>query len=133
MTNKLYLKEIKGKGRGVFCKETIYKDEAIEICPLLVLPSSDFDALSSSHLIDYIFNFNVEEKTVALALGFGSLYNHQVYPNAAYILNRETKVISFFALEDISANKEICINYKGAYGQDFKEWFDLRNIEYKEM
>jgi len=67
MTNKLYVKEIKGKGRGVFCKETIYKDEAIEICPLLVLPSNDFDALSSTQLIDYIFNFNAEEKTIALA------------------------------------------------------------------
>ena len=133
MTNKLYVKEIKGKGRGVFCKETIYKDEAIEICPLLVLPSNDFNALSSTQLIDYIFNFNTEEKTIALALGFGSLYNHHVYPNAAYILNRETNMMSLFALSDIPADKEISINYKGVYGKDFKEWFDLRNIEYQEM
>lgn len=131
MTKKLFIKEINGKGRGVFCKQRISKDEAFEICPVLVLPVKDYDILTASQLVDYFFNFNKEEGTLALALGFGSLYNHAVHSNAAYILNRETKQISFFALEDIPAGTEICINYAGEQGQEFKEWFESRNIQYK--
>ena len=131
MTKQLFIKEIKGKGRGVFCRQLISKDEAFEICPVLVLPAKDYDVLTASQLVDYFFNFNKEESTLALALGFGSLYNHAVHSNAAYILNRETKLITFFAIEDIPAGTEICINYAGEYGQEFKEWFESRNIQYK--
>ena len=87
--------------------------------------------LIASGLVDYFFNFNKEENTLALALGFGSLYNHAVLSNAAYILDRETKTIRFYALVDIAAGTEICINYAGERGQEFKEWFESRNIEYK--
>ena len=128
---KLFIKEIKGKGRGVFCKDHISKDEAFEICPVLVFPEKDKDTLMTSHLVDYFFTFNKEENTMALALGFGSLYNHAIHSNAAYILNPEQKVMTFFALEDIPAGKEICINYGGEPGQEFKEWFEVRNINYQ--
>jgi uncharacterized protein len=64
-------------------------------------------------------------------LGFGSLYNHAIDCNAAYTLDREARTIRFFALEDIAAGKEICINYAGERGNEFKEWFDSRNIVYK--
>ncbi|MGC4103169.1 SET domain-containing protein-lysine N-methyltransferase [Ferruginibacter sp.] len=127
---KLFIKNIKGKGRGVFCNQLIRKDETFEICQLIVLPTEDTDTLLSSHLSDYFFNFNKEEKTLALALGFGSLYNHAIYSNAAYVLNREQKTISFYALQDLPPNTEICINYGGEHGKDFKEWFESRNIHY---
>lgn len=133
MKKRLFIKKIKGKGRGVFCKQLIHKDEEFEVCPLLVLPATDYDTLTASHLADYFFNFNKEENTLALALGFGSLYNHAVDSNAAYTLNREHKSISFFALEDIKPNTEICINYAGEKGQEFKEWFESRNIKYKSV
>lgn len=131
MNKSLIIKEIKGKGRGVFCKQIIYKDEIFEVCPVLVLPAQDHDTLVNSHLVDYFFNFNKEENTLALALGFGSLYNHAIYSNAAYHLNKENKVLTFFALQDIPAGTEICINYAGESGQEFKEWFESRNIFYK--
>ena len=122
---------MKGKGRGVFCKQLIAKDEEFEISPVLVLPAEDYDTVRASQLVDYFFSFNKEENTLALALGFGSLYNHAVYSNAAYVLDREAKTITFFALEDIKPDTEICINYAGERGQEFKEWFESRNIELK--
>ena len=131
MKKKLFVKEIKGKGRGVFCKQRIGKDEIIEVCPVLALPAQDHDTLVNSGLVDYFFNFNKEENTLALALGFGSLYNHAVHSNAAYTLNRESKTLTFYALKDIDPNTEICINYAGESGQEFKEWFESRNINYK--
>jgi uncharacterized protein len=131
MKKQLFVKEIKGKGRGVFCKQLISKDEAFEVCPVIVIPASDYDTVKASRLVDYFFSFNKEENTLALALGFGSLYNHAVNCNAVYYLNRQKKVITYYALEDIPAGKEICINYAGEHGQEFKEWFESRGIEYK--
>ncbi|MGG9960535.1 SET domain-containing protein-lysine N-methyltransferase [Ferruginibacter sp. SUN106] len=131
MKKELFIQKVKNKGRGVFCNRPINRDEVIEVCPVLALPAKDYDTLVASQLVDYFFNFNKEESTLALALGFGSLYNHAVNSNAAYVLDRETKQITFFALEDIPAGKEICINYAGEQGQEFKEWFESRNIPYR--
>jgi SET domain-containing protein len=128
MKKQLYIKKIKGKGRGVFCKQIIWQGEEFEICPVIVLPASDYNILTASRLVDYFFNFNKDEQTLALALGFGSLYNHAVDSNASYTLNREDKLIIFYALEDIKPGTEICINYSGESGHEFIEWFEARNI-----
>ena len=124
----LYIKEVKGKGRGVFCKQEIRKDEIFEICLLLVIPSEDYSYVIETQLVDYFFNFNKEENSKAIALGFGSLYNHAVYSNAAYLLKPESKTIEFFALEDIKPGTEITINYGGERGKDYNIWFESRNI-----
>jgi SET domain-containing protein len=131
MSKLLFVKDIKGKGRGVFCKQNIAKDEIFEICPVLVIPATDYDIVKASRLVDYFFNFNKEENTLAIALGFGSLYNHAMYSNAAYTLDQNTRTMSYYALQDIPAGTEICINYAGETGQEFKEWFESRNIIYK--
>jgi uncharacterized protein len=133
MSKQLYIKNVKGKGRGVFCKQTIAKDEVFETAPLIVMPAADYNTATSSVLTDYFFNFNKEESTLALVLGFGSLYNHAVHSNAAYSLNRENKTMEYYALEEIKAGTEICINYSGEYGKQYKEWFEARNIVVKEI
>ncbi len=132
MNKQLYIKEIKGKGRGVFCKKKIAKDAIIETAPVIVLPAADYHIATASALADYFFNFDKEEGTLALVLGFGSLYNHAVHSNAAYSLDRENKTMQYYALEDIKPGTEICINYGGEQGKEYKEWFESRNIVFKE-
>jgi uncharacterized protein len=132
MSKQLYIKNIKGKGRGVFCKQTIEKDEVFETAQIIVLPADDYSTATASSLCDYFFNFNKEESTLALVLGFGSLYNHAVHSNAGYSLNRENKTMEYYALEEIKPGTEICINYGGESGKEYKEWFETRNIELKE-
>ncbi len=127
----LYIKKTKGRGRGVFCKQLIRRDDCFEISPLLVLPAEDHDIVYTSLLTNYFFAFNKEEKTLALSLGFGSLYNHARDPNAGYFLDKENKTMTYYALEDIPPDTEICINYSGDPGKDFSDWFDSRNIAYK--
>ena len=127
----LYIKTVKGKGRGVFCKQKIKKDEIFEICPLLVIPSEDYSSVIETQLVDYFFNFNNEENSKAIALGFGSMYNHAKFSNAAYILKPESKTIEFYALEDIKSCNEITINYGGERGKDYNIWFESRNISIK--
>lgn len=112
--------------------EPILRDEVIEICPLILLPADDYDTAVSSRLADYFFNFVKEERTLTLVLGFGSLYNHAVHSNAAYQLDRESRTMIYYALEDIPAGKEISINYSGEQGVTYTEWFESRNIRFRE-
>ncbi len=128
MNKKLYLKTIKGKGRGVFCTATLAEGETIEICPVIVIPAQEFNALNATALMDYSFYFNKEENTLSLTMGFGSMYNHKQHPNAVYILDREKKQMVFTAHEQIRAHTEICINYGGEYGKDYSKWFVDRGI-----
>jgi uncharacterized protein len=128
MSKQLYIKNVTGKGRGVFCKQLIAKNEVFEMAPLIVLPAADYNTATASVLTNYFFNFNKEEKTLALVLGFGSLYNHALHSNAAYSLNPQTKTMEYYALEEIKPGTEICINYGGESGKEYKEWFESRNI-----
>jgi hypothetical protein len=123
---QLYLKIIPAKGRGVFCKKHIKAGSLIETSPLLVLPAQDYPAISHTRLTDYIFHFDKDKRLTALALGFGSLYNHALYPNATYDIDHVNRLITYYASENISDGKEICINYDGSPGSE--EWFKTRNI-----
>jgi uncharacterized protein len=131
MTKGLYIKEVQGKGRAVFSRQFISMGEIIERCPVIVLPAEDFDTVLSSQLADYFFYFNKDENTLTLALGFGSLYNHALHPNANYLLEHEDRMMTYRAIEDIEPGTEICINYAGEPGKDYTEWFESRNITCK--
>jgi len=128
MKKQLYLKNVRGKGRGVFCAAEISEGEVIEICPVIIIPAGEFAALNATPLMDYSFYFDKEENILSLTMGFGSMYNHQQYPNAIYLLDREEKQMVFTAHEPIRAHTEICINYGGEYGKDYGKWFVDRGI-----
>lgn len=73
---------IKNAGRGVFALEDLSKGEIIEICPLLEVAVDDVFALTDSLLATYYFSFTDEPDKVAIALGYGSIYNHSYHPNS---------------------------------------------------
>lgn len=101
-----------GRGRGVFARRRIRAGEVIERVPVLVVPTSDMMSEDSTwtNLGSYCFVWN--RTSVALALGYGSLYNHSYKPNARYDdQGQRTKV--FTALRDIEAGEEITVNYNG--------------------
>lgn len=103
----LEVRQIKGKGRGVFARRAIPAGTEFEKAPVLVVPT---DTIDTSPLMDYVYCWG--EETVAVALGFGSMYNHSYEPNARYDdVGRRTKV--FTALRDIEPGEEITINYGG--------------------
>lgn len=66
----------------------------------------------------YVFNWG--ESSTALALGFGSLYNHSFTPNATTLETADELVIT--ALRDIDPGEEIFINYTGTDTSGV--WFD---------
>lgn len=128
MQRKLYIKTVKGKGRGVFCNKDIAAGETIEVCPVIVVPGDNAWAIQSTTLADYSFNFNREENALSLAMSFGSIYNYARCPNALYVLNPELKIMIYTAYRDIPAHTEITINYSGEYGNDYSKWFTERSI-----
>ena len=117
------VRQVKGKGRGVFARRTIAKGEVFERVPVLVLPIEDIQNVDGwSGLAGYCFNWG--EGTVALALGYGSMYNHSFRPNARYDdVGQRTKV--FTALRDIEPGEEITINYNGDPDDSTPVGFDV--------
>lgn len=130
MNPTLYIKQVKGKGRAVFSKQSIPKDALIEGCPLIVLPGADYGLVTATHMINYCFFFNPEKDQLAIALGFGSLYNHASMPNAFHQLDMENKCLFFYAAREIPAGEEICINYDCDSAADTPKWFNDRNMKY---
>ena len=108
-------------GRGVFCRVDIGKGTLIEVCPVIVLPKGDLECVHNSRLHDYYFLWEGDGET-AIALGFGSLYNHAEDNNADYEMHFDQAAIHVIAQRDIPAGEEIRIDYTD--GQDRSTlWF----------
>jgi SET domain-containing protein len=105
------VRAVRGKGRGVFARRPIGAGEVIERVPVLLVDAQDLrDRDGWIGLASYCFLWDTGR--YALALGYGSLYNHSYLPNARYDdAGRMTKV--FTALRDIAAGEEITVNYNG--------------------
>ncbi len=118
------LRNVPGKGRGVFATQNISKGDEIERVPVLVMPAQDalHDDISDL-LSNYVFEWG--EDTVGLALGFGSMYNHSYTANARYDdVGKQTKL--YKAVRDIAKGEEITINYNGEEGNTTDVGFDVK-------
>jgi hypothetical protein len=122
-SDSIAVKRIKGKGRGVFARRRIGKGEVIEKVPMIVLSAREFEEdLCGTSLANYCFAWG--SNRVALALGYGSIYNHSYSPNARYDdVGPQTKLFS--ALRDIEPGEEITVNYNGKPRSRSAVWFEV--------
>jgi len=122
-SDAIEVKRIKGKGRGVFARRPIREGAVIESVPVLVMTAEEYArGVAGTVLENYCFGWDPDK--VALALGYGSLYNHSYRPNARYEdVGPSTK--RFIALRDIGPGEEITVNYNGKPKSRSKVWFDL--------
>ncbi len=127
LSQYLYIAPSPLGGRGVFTARKIHAGEPVEICPVIVLNVGDIAHLDKTALYDYYFLWEDEEvpetKTCAVALGFGSLYNHIAPSNADYEMDFDAQTIKIFAVRDIEAGTEIMINYNGNPEDATPPWF----------
>jgi SET domain-containing protein len=125
-SDKIYISESKidSVGRGVFAGCDINKGEVIERCPIIEISENDTSNLTESILVTYFFYYGKGRS--AIALGFGSLYNHSYRPNAAFEIKTKEELIEFFALENINKDEEITFNYKNSGKKDTNDplWFE---------
>lgn len=106
----LYIASSEGKDRGVYTAEPVVSGALIEICPVIVLPPEDRERIHGSLLHDYYFLWEGEGET-AIALGYGSLYNHAEPANADYEMDFPGRCIRIIATRNIGAGEEVCIDY----------------------
>lgn len=116
-TSKVAFGKTPEKGLGVFAKTAISNGELVEVAPLIIV---DSDAMAVENLDDYIFTVNKEEDIYAIALGYGSIYNHSENPNAEWNINIEDKEIRFVAKSDIQEGQEITVSYGSSYWETRK-------------
>ena len=121
-------------GRGVFAKRSFEEGEVVEVATVLVL-KTDFDALPEL-LQNYVFNWTAltagASDQHALALGYGSMYNHDNPANLRYGADIGKGVMRYVAARPIQEGEELTINYNawgGVPASDHDNWFDRRGID----
>jgi SET domain-containing protein len=99
------------KGRGVVALRAFTADDTIERPPVIVVPREEAPLIRDTRLAHYYFEWGDDCQQAAIALGFGSLYNHSYTPNARYEFREAEECLEFIALRDIQPGEEITINY----------------------
>ena len=119
----LYITTSSDKGRGVYTSIDINEGDVIEVCPVIIIPKAELPVIHKTILHDYYFLWGENMDDCAIALGFGSLYNHEIYPNANFILDLENETIDIVAIKNIISGEEITLNYNGEPGDETTLWF----------
>ena len=127
-SDNIYISKSKilNAGRGVYARRDIKKNEIIEKCPLIEAPKHDMANLKESILVTYFFYFGKNKERLAVALGFGSIYNHSYKPNARYKIKHTEQSIDFIALNDIKKDEEITFNYNRNPKNKRPLWFESK-------
>lgn len=111
-------------GKGLFATRDIPKDELIEVSPVLISPKNEWKYLKKTILFNYCFYWG-EKKDTAIALGYGSLFNHSYTPNVTYDYNDQNLTIEFYTIDDIKLGAELTINYNGEVEDQSELWFSV--------
>ena len=120
----LYIAETEGTGRGVYCIHDIPKGSLVEIAPVIILSKAEKQLINLTQLFNYYFDWEENKENIAIALGYGSLYNHSANANCETICHIDRNEISFHAIEFIPAGEEITINYAGTDASLKNLWFE---------
>ncbi|MBI5138494.1 MAG: SET domain-containing protein-lysine N-methyltransferase [Candidatus Vogelbacteria bacterium] len=134
-SDRIYLSrsKIKGANRGVFAHSKIKKGEIIEKCPVVIIPAVELPDINKTTLLNYYFCFAKDESKWAIALGFGSLYNHSYEPNATYTKDYKNSLIYFTAIKDVLKDEEITVNYNSGDPEDKTQPYNFGVPPYKEL
>jgi hypothetical protein len=121
----LEVRETASRGRGVFALAAIPAGTLIESADVIPIPRAEMHFIERCVLADYDFRWGQDGREGAIALGYGSIYNHSYTPNAHYVKHFERLIIDFIALRDIAAGEEIRTNYNGDPASKKMVWFEV--------
>ncbi|AWM37886.1 SET domain-containing protein [Gemmata obscuriglobus] len=107
----LYVRKVRGMGRGVFAGRAYRAGEVIEECPVVRIPTHP-KGPGGKALEHYVFEWDAGTGELAIALGYGSLYNHSPEPNARFKPRMSRNDIVFRALRDIQEGEQIFVDYR---------------------
>ena len=98
------------RGRGLFAVDAMSAGTEIARCPALVIPRGQWRAIEPTIVGDYCFEW---DGGAALALGVGSMCNHDAEPNAEVVADHARTELVFRATRPIAEGDEITIAYRG--------------------
>ncbi len=101
-------------GRGVFACKTFKAGAVVETAPVILLKKEERDFLQGTALFNYYFLIADETTSVALGLGYSSLYNHACSANTTFSISLKEKTITVKACKNINIGEEITLNYNGS-------------------
>lgn len=119
------IKQTKEKGLGVFATEDIAVNTLIEVSPVIVLNPADTKLIDKTYLYNYYFSWEDDQKSSAIALGYVSIYNHQVDSNCIYETYFQDKIIKIISRKKILKGEELTINYNHDPLSEKKTWFEV--------
>jgi uncharacterized protein len=113
------------KERGVVALKDFKTGEIIESAPVINITAKERKHLEKTILAYYMYPWR-STRSGAVALGYGSIYNHSFMPNADWKQNFKTNAMVYRAIKPIKKGEEILINYNGE-PDDMKEidWFEV--------
>lgn len=106
------IREVKGKGRGLFAAEAISRGALIDRCPVLLWPRG---AVPDDYVYRYVWEWRGQS---AVALGVTSLCNHDKHPNVGSRRIYARRAMEFRALRWIQPGEELTLDY-GPSGEEF--------------
>lgn len=111
-------RQSEGKGRGVFARRLIRKDEVIECAAIVPVAAENIpeDGPPDGYVLDWDPDTPGAEH--ALVMGYIMLYNHGETPNVRLENDYEDQTVTVFALRDIAAGEELTWDY------NCELWFD---------
>jgi uncharacterized protein len=131
----VYLKDTGAtKGMGAFASRNFSAGELIEECPVILfkVPFSPPGELRRRVFSWLALVKNGGPYATAVALGFGSMYNHDDSSNMRYEADVQNATLKFTATRHIKANEELTINYNASTGEGSNEgsdWFKRMNVQ----
>lgn len=120
----LFIAPSEGRGNGMFTAHDLEAGNTIEVCPYIVIPSTQLSKVHETIFHDYYFLMPNDESTACLILGYGSIYNHDKAPNATVIFDLPNERIEFQSTRVINAGEEIFIDYTGGIKKATELWFE---------
>ncbi|KAI8889877.1 protein methyltransferase [Backusella circina FSU 941] len=98
------------KGRGVFTKDIIASNTLVEISPVLLFNPTEYANHGKHTILDH-YTYCWPGGYYGLALGLGSMFNHNSTPNVGFIRDFNNKLIRYVTLREIQPEEELCISY----------------------
>lgn len=112
--NNVFIKDSCMGGRGAFAKHAIKRGQVIERCPLII--ETKWDKIHDTDIGNYFFSSNKSDDEKVFALGYCALFNHDDENfNVLWEVNRDKKLITFTASEDIKKGEEMFVSYGPHY------------------
>ena len=117
--NGLYKISTSVRGRGLFATSDIPPRSVIHTAPCILITKEEYEKHGQHTILEH-YLFNCRDGDRLLALGHGSLFNHDSkLPNVEYKLNKAALEISYYSGHKvILKGDELCIFYGN------KLWFN---------